>query len=662
MKLTDISRNHCYAILFAVTFLIYGNTLNHDFALDDAIAITENSFVKEGISGIPNLLENESMVGFYGTQKNLVSGGRYRPLSYLVFAITYEFFGDNSSAFHFLSVLFYGLSILLLFKLLMLLFQDRLEEKQRLLFAFIASLLFLIHPIHTEVVANIKGLDETLALICLLGSWIALLYYFDRHKIGYLFLMIILFFLSLLSKETAITFLVILPLSGYFFRKNNAVQIGLVSFILLAISISWYMIRGNIVGGFTINSVADNLMNDPFLEATNSEKYATIFYTLWKYIELLFFPHPLTFDYYPKHIPLVEFKHPTVILSIISYLLLVITAIIGFFKRDIYAFGIIVYLAALSISSNLVFSIGVFMNERFLFLPSLGFCIIVSYFLIIDLKKQFKSALQYQQLVSVFLLVTFGLFGFKTIDRNKDWKNNLTLATTDAKTSLNGAKSQTMAGGLLLEEALKQQNIAERNRLIDASIKHLKRAVTIYPSYIDPKLLLGNAYWELTKKAEPALSEYFKILAINPNHGDANNNIQIVINQLKNPQEQINQYERYLPYAQNTGIIHLKMGNIYGQKLNDMPNAILSLQKAQQLLPNNIDVLMNLSTAYALSRQFDKSIQLLERTIGQFPNNAQLWINLGLAYTEVGTIEAAKAAFDRAVLINPKLNRGQFPN
>ena len=663
MKLAELTRKSTYAILLGITFLIYGNTLNHDFVLDDAIAITENTFVKNGLKGIPDLLKNESMVGFYGSQKSLVSGGRYRPLSYVVFAIVYEFFGENNVAYHLIAVLLYGLSVILLYQLLMLLFKERLNDQNLTLFALICSLLYLIHPTHTEVVANIKGLDETLALIGLLGSWILLLKYVDHKKILHLIAATVIFFLALLSKETAITFLAVLPLSIYFFRVSFKKELITSGVALLAISAIWYIIRGNVVGGFTIDSVADNLMNNPFLEATNSEKYATIFYTLWKYIQLLFFPHPLTFDYYPKHIPLVGFTNPVVILSIVSYVFLGIISIIGLVKKkNIYAFGIILYIAALSISSNLIFSIGVFMNERFLFLPSLGFCIIIAYFLVVDGKKIIKSTQQYQQLLTMILLVIIGLFGLKAINRNKDWKNNLTLATTDAETSINGAKSQTMAGGLLLEEAQKIANPLERKQLIDRSIMHLNRAVSIYPNYIDPKLLLGNAYWEATKKAEPALSQYFSILAINPSHSDANQNIQVVIKQLTDPKEKIKQWERYLPYASNAGIIHLQMGNIYGQQLNDLPNAILSLQKAQQLIPNNKDVLINLSTAYALSRQFENSIALLEKGIIKFPKSEQLYINLGLAYSEIGRLEEARAAFDQASTINPQLNRGQFPN
>jgi len=79
-----------YLILFIFTFLLYGNTLTHDFALDDAIVITDNDFTKKGIRGIPDILTNDTFTGFFGVKKNLVSGGRYRPLSLVLFAIEYQ--------------------------------------------------------------------------------------------------------------------------------------------------------------------------------------------------------------------------------------------------------------------------------------------------------------------------------------------------------------------------------------------------------------------------------------------------------------------------------------------------------------------------------------------------------------------------------------------
>ncbi|MBV6652333.1 MAG: hypothetical protein KI786_01165, partial [Mameliella sp.] len=75
--------------LFALSFLLYANTLGHDYALDDAIVIYDNMFVKDGISGIPGILSKDTFYGFFKEEGKaaLVAGGRYRPFSLILFAI-----------------------------------------------------------------------------------------------------------------------------------------------------------------------------------------------------------------------------------------------------------------------------------------------------------------------------------------------------------------------------------------------------------------------------------------------------------------------------------------------------------------------------------------------------------------------------------------------
>ena len=86
-----INTKHFVLIAFILGFALYGNTLNHDYALDDAIVITKNEFTKQGFRGISNILAYDSFTGFFGKEKQLVDGGRYRPLSIITFATTSSF-------------------------------------------------------------------------------------------------------------------------------------------------------------------------------------------------------------------------------------------------------------------------------------------------------------------------------------------------------------------------------------------------------------------------------------------------------------------------------------------------------------------------------------------------------------------------------------------
>ena len=643
--------------LFAILgLMLYGNTLNHDFALDDAIAITDNQFTKKGFRGILDQLTNDQFVGFYGEKKELVAGGRYRPLSFVVFNIQYALAGESAFIGHLTNVLFYILSGFLLFLTLKRLLPKYKNQFYFLSFSLLVSLLWFFHPIHTEVVANIKGLDEIMAFgFQLLSLWFVL-NYIEKQKIQDLILTATFFFLGLLSKEGTITWLAVIPLAIYFF-KDDSLKKAIPAYVALLISAAvWLFLRYTIVGG-GLDSVADNIMNDPFLEASVSEKYATIMLTLGKYIQLLIFPHPLTYDYYPKHIPIVSWGNTQVVLTILAYLFLGGVVIWGFLKKHVISFGILFYIITLSIASNIVFVIGAFMNERFVYVSSLGFSLILGYFILKILEKNSKN----KNSVVILLFVIFGLYAFKTIDRNSDWKNNLTLSTTDANTSLNGAKSNIMAGGILTENAVKLTNPVEKQKMLQEGMIYLQRAITVYPEYIDALLLMGNSQWQLTKKSKNAMPYYYRILSINPNHQNTWQNAFIILEQEKNVDDRIAGYETMLRYNPNKPTAYLNLGRAFGREKNDLPNAKKYLETGLKIAPNNYDILTNLGTLYGLSQDFQNSIRVLSQAILLQPNVAKTHIDLGLSYFYSGQQELAKAEFDKAAQLDKSIKRSQFP-
>jgi len=214
-------------VLFVLAFVLYGNTIGHDYAFDDLLVITNNQFTQKGISGIPDLLSSNYLAGVYGDGQSTYDSGRYRPLSLIWFALEDEFFGRNTHVHHFMNVLFYALTVVLLFSVLKKLFTWRNDVKTQLhptfqntwclSLPFVITLLFVAHPLHTEVVANIKSRDETLALMGALGAMWFCLKHVEQQKYRHLIVAGIIFLLALLSNEKAIAFVVLLPLSIYYF-------------------------------------------------------------------------------------------------------------------------------------------------------------------------------------------------------------------------------------------------------------------------------------------------------------------------------------------------------------------------------------------------------------------------------------------------------------
>lgn len=655
----DIKFQQSIWIFILSGFLLYGNTLGHDFALDDAIVIQDNQFTKKGFAGIWDQLSNDQFVGFYGQKKELVSGGRYRPLSMVLFNIEYALVGSSPWFYHLLNVLFYILSGILLYKALSMLFKDRYST-QWISLPLLAALLWFYHPIHTEVVANIKGRDEIIAFVFELLTLILLLQYLDKKNQRSLLLIPLVFFLALLSKENAITWLAIFPIAVYIFRKDQLKQSFLPMALFFSSSVIWFAIRYQVVGG-GISNVADNLMNDPFLESSTSQKYATIVYTLGKYLQLLVFPHPLTYDYYPKHIPITNWQDPLVLLSLIAYLGMIFLTGWGILKRKLYGFCIAIFLITLSIASNLIFPIGAFMNERFIYVSSLGFAILLAYFLLIYWPEKRGGWRKQQTLIKGLLAVVVILYSVKTISRNMVWKDNLTLALNDANISINGAKSNVMAGGLLSEEAAKENNLAKKQQMLLEAQSYLQRAITVYPDYIDALILMGNLQWELKKDIAYALPYYMRILNLNNQHQRTWQNIFVVMEAHKNVDERIAAYMKLLSYNYRQAEIYLYIGRAYGREKGDLNSSIQMMERGLELDPQNFDILSNLGTAYGLQKDYPKAIDVLLRAIEIKPNVAKIYIDLGLSYYFSGDSESAKNAFDKAKQIDPTINREQYP-
>ncbi|NNK74525.1 MAG: hypothetical protein HKP42_00535, partial [Maribacter sp.] len=385
-------------IIFGSAFLVYANALMNGFALDDAIVITDNMFTKKGFSGVVDHFTNELFFGFFKDESKatLVSGGRYRPLSVAMFAMEYGLFGENPFIGHLINILLYGLTGIVLFLVLSNLFRNR-GETYAILLPFVATILYITHPIHTEVVANIKGRDEILALLGSLGALYYILRGFGEKNSKQIIIATGIFFLALLSKENAITFLAVVPIALIYFKKAKVLEAIKYTLPLFGASVIFLIIRSAIVP-LSLGDAPRELMNNPFLKIegnqyvdfTLGEQLATVLYSWGYYLKLLFFPHPLSHDYYPRQIDLMTFGDWQVMLSVIVFGIIGFIALRSLKTKHLLGFCAIYFLATFSIVSNLLFPIGTGMSERFMYMASVGFSLACGYG-IIEGAKWLKS-------------------------------------------------------------------------------------------------------------------------------------------------------------------------------------------------------------------------------------------------------------------------------
>jgi protein O-mannosyl-transferase len=485
-------------LLMVLCYFLYERAIGFGYVLDDSIVIKENTFTKRGFNGIGDILSTESFFGYFGEKKNLVQGSRYRPLSIVTFAIEYGIVGDaNPMLSHMINIILYGLTCVLFLMCSSLMFRHD-HQKWYLSIAFFASLIYAAHPLHVEAVANIKGRDEIMTMLFSLIALYSAMRYTDTSQKKWLITMIVSFFFGLLSKENAITFALIIPLTIYFYSDKISAHFKTIGGTLLVASLVFVILRSVIVGKL-IGEPSTDLMNNPFLGMTIMERMGSTMYTLIKYIGLLLFPHPLTHDYYPYQIPKVSILSVVPILSLLLYSGLAYVAYKGWKSKSTYAYGILFFVCALSIMSNIFVNVGTFMNERFLFIPSAGFAIIVGYLLSKELSHRLPKIGSWIGLGAVLLICT--AYSLKVKYRVPDWEDAMTLNLSAVKASPNSARANAFMATSYFERYLDKLPNAKSPtevkylyNLLDSTELYGNKAVNIIPDYANGnQMLIGVA-------------------------------------------------------------------------------------------------------------------------------------------------------------------------
>lgn len=514
-------------ILFGAAFLLYANSLRNGFVLDDSLVIVNNQFTKAGISGIADIFSHDTFKGYYGDnfEEIKVTGGRYRPLSVAFFAVIYQIAGANPFLFHFWNVLLYACCCALLYIVLRHILDPRNDYATGALLALLASAIFVFHPIHTEVVNNIKSNDEIMCLLFSLGALFFAMRYVDTGQVKSAILSAAAFFLGCLAKENAIVFLAIIPLSIYI--RNGILSKksfgGAPLWIGLAMTAVIYIAVRTAVIGWSMGAAPLDLINNPFIKWTGdqwghctfSEKMAMVFYALGKYIQLLVAPFTLSTDYYPRAVNVMNFSNPVALISLLAHLAMAGWAIIRLLKRKrgIIMYGVLFYLIALSIVSNIVFPIGTNLAERFLFTPSIGFCLVIG---CIAAHHMLHGAPLIKQIVPWVMVGLLGFYAVRTFIRNYDFESNTVLFNKDVKASPNSAKVTFALGSIKAEEAARTSIQSERDTLVQQAIKLINTALHIHPTYLEAYYMRGNIHF-MAGQYEAAVADYQKSLSLNPN-------------------------------------------------------------------------------------------------------------------------------------------------
>ena len=674
-------------ICAAFALVLYANTLTHEYTVDDDTVIKNNKITKKGISALPEIFTTAYRAGFWERKESL-----YRPLSVAMFAIEYSIAPEKPFVGHLMNVLLYALTGAVLFLLLSTLFANINP-----ILAFTATLLFIAHPLHTEVIANIKSRDEILCFLFAIASLLAMVNYVKQKQTLQLVLSGVFIFLSLLSKENAITYVVIAPLTLYFFTRADKKQLITCTGVYAGVTALYFILRIAILGGAT-NFTEIQLVNNSLIGAEGDfgKRFASSIYIMGRYIMLLFFPHPLSFDYSYNTFPLVTFGDFRALLSLLIIGGLAFYAIKGFKTKDPVAYGILFFALTISLVSNIVFLIEATLGERFTYMPSLGFCIAIAMLLSKYFKVDFQK-LNYKSLQDLLTdnkkmltvaAVILALFSFKTFSRNRIWKDNFTLLTTDVNTNPESARIRYALGSeYVIARALQIDSLDDVQKAtdLDSGIVNLEKGVAILPSYSDAWYHLGMAYKEKKdykngircfeqarnmkefkeidfyiasgiaygedKQFEKAFADINKAIAIEPNSDEAYNNLGMYQTEADMLNEAIVSLNKSISLKASNKNAMYNLGNTYARG-GDFNKAIECYNKAILIDPAYGDAFNNMGNSYAAMKDFKNALLYYQKLLGLQPNNAKVTHNIGVTYMMLGDSVNGKSYMARAQQMN----------
>lgn len=485
-------------IAAAFGFLLYAQTINYEYTLDDDAVIENNYIVHQGISATGTLLKTSYLAGSNSGQDVL-----YRPLSLIMFAAEWQLQPDSPALSHFINVLLYALTGLLLFRLLSRLFNNNI------LFSFLTTMLFMAHPLHTEVIANIKSRDEILAFLFSIIAIGSLLDYLTSNKSIKIIIAAGAFFLALLSKESAVTMLAVIPLLLFARCHLPLRKIGLYVIPFLIVSVLYFMIRNAVLQGFMHTGKISMLDNILAAAPDFSTRSATAIYVLGRYLLLLIFPVYLSYDYSYAAITLLDFADYRVWVSLLALLIISGYAAATISRKDTLAVAIIYFLITVSVASNLFVTIGTVMGERLLYAPSLAVCLLLAALPGRWLKggdvatnpaiEQYPGDfLKKHSNILIMAAMLIALFSFKTISRSMVWKNNYSLALAGVQDVPNSSRAHYFLGGELTHVIAKDEtDPLKRNAIYRQAIDELTKAVTIAPENAAVYTDIGLTYFAM---------------------------------------------------------------------------------------------------------------------------------------------------------------------
>jgi len=565
--------------------LVYINALGNGFVYDDHFLVERSWLIQNRDFG--SVFTTHYWAGYAGNET-----GHYRPIAVLTLLLD-SLGGVIPFRFHLTNVILHTVNSILAFLVCRAIGLDRVA-------AGIAGLLFAVHPVHAEVAAGVTfGRSDLLAGGFLLASLLLYIYRSRTGKLHFYIGSLVAFFLGLISKESALTLIGLIVL--YDFGRSRC---GWKTFPGV-IAQSWrrwtgflavfglVLVTRRVAAGLGFSPDSMSVLVNPLFGASLGVRLLTAAKLFWNYAVLLVFPADLSVDYSYNAIPVAGFPPDITVYAGIGLALIILTLWLRSFGKSpiVFLCGALFWVPYSAVSQTVVL-LNSMCQERFLYVPVLGV------FALAGLGGEYLLR-RFRQATIIGLCLIVGGYAFRTIVRNRDWKDDITLFTSAVSTYPGSAKMHHAIADVYAEKGY-----------LDEAILGFRHALGIREEAMTYNNL-GNAYG-LKGAYVPARAAYRKATDIEPEFAEA---------------------------WMNLGVTALRIGEV--------EVAAEAFGRAADLKSDDEETQFNLARSLEGMQEFVGAVEAYERALVLRPDWPEALFNLGKVYSELGNSQKALDRYER---------------
>lgn len=625
VKLFSTENKNVFLFCLIFSFLVYWNALKNGYSLDDSFVtvtnsvqpgknfVPDNKLVAKGFSGIAEIWKSRFAHDGEGSFD-------YRPLVTTTFAIEYGIFGQSPFISHLINIILYVFCSYLTFLFILLILKDKPNQR---LIAFLGMIIFIVLPVHSEVVDNIKSRDELLAYLLGIGAiYLTLKFSMDTKKYLLLISAFLCFILSLYAKLSAAQFIVLIPFSLLFFSKIDKKKLVLVFIGLVALYYFYDYTKKAFVLEKEIR-VFYHFENPLYVQKVNFFVKANFaLKTFGEYIKLMFFPYPLSFYYGSSMINLYEGFN---IKSLFGIIFLIVAGYYYFKRRDIvFLYGILFFLICIGPITNILSPVAGIVAERLAFTASLGFSIAMSVLLCQELKFPKWNGIQTGWFFSkpfVYISPFIVISVFYIWNRNTDWNSKLSLFEHDCQHLQKSAKANSLLGNEYFEMLNSRSNSKKYSDqvLIQLCMRHFNLAVEADSSMFSACNNAGVVAYSFLNDVDLAQKYFSTAIKIRPIYPQAHENLGNCYKRKKNYLEAEKNYKISIAQNNKQYSAYVELIKLYLED-KKLEKAIYWSHKADSIFPNDYEITAQYANAYFLKNDLYNAFNKYELAFKIYPN------------------------------------------